>query len=771
MKKQLFLYLAFATLFFGCSAPKTHDAASLVERIPEVEKLLSRMTLEEKVGQMTQITLDVITVGVNAFHTEEPMRLDMDKTRKALVEYGLGSVLNTASNKARTLEEWHTIISQLQDIAMNETRLGIPIIYGVDAIHGTTYTAGATFFPQQIGQAATWNRELVRRGGEITAYETRASNIPWNFSPVLDMGRDPRFPRMWETFGEDVFLASEMGVQLVKGYEGDNNDISDPTRVASCLKHYLGYSVPVSGKDRTPALIPEIELRERHLPAFEAAIKAGAHTVMVNSGLINGVPVHASYELLTTILKEELGFTGLVVTDWKDIENIHERDRVASSQKEAVKMAINAGIDMSMVPYNLDFCDYLIELVKEGEVPMSRIDDAVRRILNVKYKLGLFERPVTHYEDYPLFGSAEFEADAYRTAQESITLLKNDGNILPISKTARVLVAGPNANSMRSLNGGWSYSWQGEKVEEFAQGYSTILKAVQEKVGANNVIFREGVRYVNDARYWVDEAHDIAGAVRAASGVDYIILALGENSYCEKPGDLHDLSLSDNQVALAKALAATGKPVILVLNQGRPRIIRTIEPLMKGVINSYLPGNFGGLAIADVIFGDVNPSGKLPFTYPLYVNSLVTYDHKPSEHQARMVGMYDYESDFAIQYPFGFGLSYTTFEYSDLKLSSDKLTKGGSVDVSVTVKNTGSREGMEVVQLYTSDLYASITPDVKRLRGFEKLSLAAGESKTVTFTLKPGDVSFINALNQRVTEPGDFEVMIAGLKALFTYVE
>ncbi|WP_026475391.1 glycoside hydrolase family 3 N-terminal domain-containing protein [Alkaliflexus imshenetskii] len=771
MKKVILVGMFATGILFGCSSPKKSDAASMVERIPEVEKLLSQMTLEEKVGQMAQVTLDVITVGANAFVSDEPARLDMELVRKAIVEYHVGSILNTANNRARTPETWHTIISQLQDVAMNETRMGIPIIYGVDAIHGTTYTAGATFFPQQIGQAATWNRELVRRGGEITAYETRASSIPWNFSPVLDMGRDPRFPRMWETFGEDVYLASALGVELVKGYEGDDNDISDPTRVASCLKHFLGYGTPVSGKDRTPALIPEIELRERHLPPFEAAIKAGAHTIMINSGLINGVPVHASFELLTKLLKEELGFTGLVVTDWADIENLHNRDRVASTQKEAVKMAINAGIDMSMIPYNFDFCDYLVELVNEGEVSMARIDDAVRRVLNTKYKLGLFERPVTHYEDYPLFGSEEFEADAYRTAQESITLLKNEGNVLPLPKTARVLLAGPNANSMRTLNGGWTYSWQGEKVHEFADGYSTILDAVKAKVGERNVIFREGVRYVDGASYWVDEAYDIAGAVRAAAGVDYIILALGENSYTEKPGDLHDLILSDNQLELASALAKTGKPVVLVLNQGRPRLIRTIEPLMKGVINAYLPGNFGGLAVADVIFGDFNPGGKLPFTYPLYANSLVTYDHKPSEHQAKMAGMYDYESDFAIQYPFGFGLSYTTFEYSDLQLNATTLRPNGTVEVSVKVKNSGDREGMEVVQLYTSDLFASITPDVKRLRGFDKISLKPGEEKTVRFTLTPEDVSFINAENKRVTEPGDFDVMIGELTARFTYVK
>ncbi len=771
MKKQKLLVLIILTTLWGCHFQMAHKQKSNVDKIPFVEELLAKMTLEEKVGQMAQVTLDVITIGKNQFHTYEPLQLDSVLLRKALLEHHVGSILNTANNRARTLQEWHKIIGQIQDVATRETRLGIPVIYGVDAIHGTTYTAGATFFPQQIGQAATWNREMVRKAAEITAYETRASNIPWNFSPVLDMGRDPRFPRMWETFGEDVYLTSQMGIEAVKGYEGSNNNVSDPVKVASCLKHYLGYSVPVSGKDRTPAMIPEIELRERHLPPFKAAIDAGAHSVMVNSGLINGEPVHASYFLLTSLLKEELGFKGLVVTDWKDIENLHDRDKVAVSQKEAVKLAINAGIDMAMIPYNFDFCINLVELVNEGEVAKSRIDDAVRRILNVKFKLGLFNNPVTNYQDYPLFGSKEFEEQAYNTASESVTLLKNEGNILPLKKGSRVLVAGPNSNSMRSLNGGWSYSWQGEKVEEFAGDYSTILEAIEDKTGKGNVVFFEGVRYNNSGRYWVDEAVNIGEAVKAAAKVDYIILAIGENSYCEKPGDLHDLTLSENQISLAKALEKTGKPVILILNEGRPRIIRTIEPGAKAIIQSYLPGNFGGKVIADILFGDVNPSGKLPYTYPLFVNSLVTYDHKPSEHQAKMAGVYDYESDFAIQYPFGFGLSYTTFSYSDLKLSSDKMQKGGRLEISVKVKNTGSVEGKEVVQLYTSDLFASVTPDVKRLRGFEKINLKPGEEKTVNFILTPEDISFINTQNNRVTEPGEFVVRIADLSKGFTYLE
>ncbi len=769
--KLVFIGLLSILLCNSCTTTKQKDVSAMVERIPDVEKILSQMTLEEKVGQMAQVTLDVITVGENQYVSDEPLQLDKELVRKALLEYHLGSILNTANSRARTPEVWYEIISQLQQFAMEETRLGIPILYGIDAIHGATYTDGATFFPQQIGQAATWNRDLVCRAAEITAYETRASCIPWNFSPVLDMGRDPRFPRMWETFGEDAYLTSEMGVQVIKGYEGKHNEVSDPTRVASCLKHYVGYGTPLSGKDRTPALIPEIELRERHLPPFEAALGAGAHSVMINSGLVNGVPVHASYELITDMLKRELAFTGVVLTDWADISNLHKRDKVAKSQKEAVKIAINAGIDMAMIPYNFEFCDHLIELVNEGEVPMSRIDDAVRRVLNLKYKLGLFETPLTNYADYPDFGSDTFINAAYQTAQESMTLLKNEGNILPLPKDAKVLVSGPNANSMRTLNGGWTYSWQGEKVPEFTDEHSTILQAIQDKIGKNKVVFKEGVRYINEGKYWEDEAFDIPGAVNAAAQVDYVVLALGENSYTEKPGDLHDLSLSDKQLALAEALVATGKPIILILNQGRPRLIRSIEQDMQGIIQAYLPGNFGGLAVADVLFGDVNPSGKLPFTYPLYANSLLTYDHKPSEHQDKMAGMYDYESDFAIQYPFGFGLSYTDFAYEDLLLNSGELKGDDSLKISVTVKNTGNRSGKEVVQLFTSDHYATITPDVQRLRRFEKIELAPGESKTLHFSLLAADLSFINAQHKRVTESGEFTIRIGGLEQDFVYKE
>jgi beta-glucosidase len=737
----------------------------------KVEALLAKMTLEEKVGQMAQVTLDVITKGKNEYVSDEPLQLDMALVRKALIEYKLGSVLNTANNRARTPEKWHEIISQLQDVATKETRLKIPVIYGVDAIHGTTYTAGATFFPQQIGQAATWNRAIVKKGAEICAYETRASSIPWNFSPVLDLGRDARFPRLWETFGEDVYLTAELGKQMIDGYEGESNDIKKPYRVASCLKHFLGYQVPNSGKDRTPAFIPELELRERHLPAFKAAIDAGAHTVMINSGLINGTPVHADYTILTKLLKEELGFKGVAVTDWKDIDNLYERDKVAATPKEAVKLAINAGIDMSMIPYNFKFCDYLIALVKEGEVPMSRIDDAVRRILTLKFELGLFETPVTNYKDYPQFGNKAFEESAYVAASESITLLKNSNGVLPLKKGAKLLVTGPNANSMRSLNGGWSYSWQGEKVSEFGEKYNTILEALQQKGGKDNITFVQGVAYKDDGKYWEEKDVDIDAAVKAAAKVDYIILCAGENSYTEKPGDLHDLTLSANQIALAKALVKTGKPVILVLNEGRPRLISSFERDVQGVLQSYLPGNFGGDAIADILYGTVNPSGKLPYTYPMYANTLVTYDHKPSEEQSKMQGVYDYESDFAVQYPFGFGLSYTSFQYSDLQVSKSAIAANEKITVSVTVKNTGTRDGKEVVQLFIADQYASITPDMKRLRGFEKINLKAGESQKVTFTIAPRDIAFVAKDLRWTVEKGDYEVSVGTLKAKFTLSE
>lgn len=765
MKKSHLYSWLIIIAFSTASACKAQNKVVISTTEAKVNALLQSMTLEEKVGQMAQITLDVITKGKDRFTSEEPVVLDPVAMQQAFGKYKIGSVLNTANNRARTPQVWYQIISQIQKEGSG--RLNIPVIYGIDAIHGTTYTAGATFFPQQIGQAASRNLDLIKKGAEITAYETRASGIPWNFSPVLDLGPDPRFPRIWETYGEDPYLTTEIGKVVIKGYEGDDNNISNPFHVASCLKHFLGYQVAASGKDRTPAYISDQALREYHLPAFKAAIDAGAHTIMINSGLVNGMPVHASYDILTTLLRKELGFKGLVVTDWGDIENLYNRDRVAASNKEAVMMAINAGIDMSMIAYQYEpFCDDLIALVKEGKVKQSRIDDAVTRILTLKYQLGLFETPVTNFKDYPKFGSQEFEQAAYQSAAESITLLKNSNNILPLKKETKVLITGPNSNSMRTLNGGWSYSWQGEKVTEFADKYNTIVEAIQNKVGAS-AQFIPGVSYKMDGKYFEEYADKMDEAIAAAKNVDVIVLCLGENSYTETPGNLSDLYLSEMQTTFAQKLAATGKPVVLILNEGRPRIISKFETAIPAILMAYLPGNFGGDALADVLYGSVNPSGKLPFNYPKFPNSLVNYNHKPSESRSVVEGVYNYDADYNPQFEFGFGLSYTTFKYSNLKLSAKEISENDELTVTVEVTNTGQREGKEVVDLYLSDIYASITPDVKRLKGFQKINLKPNETKTVTFKLSKNELSFINYTSQRVVEPGDFEVTIADLKAKF----
>ncbi|UII29550.1 glycoside hydrolase family 3 C-terminal domain-containing protein [Fulvivirga maritima] len=733
----------------------------------KIEALIKKMTLEEKVGQMAQITLDVVGKGENIYSSYDPVELDKEALKKALVDYKIGSVLNTANNKALTPKRWYEIIRDIQKVAMKDTRLKIPILYGVDEIHGATYTAGATMFPQQIAQGASRNRDLVRKGAEITAYETRASSIPWTFSPVLDLGLEPRFSRMWESFGEDPYLCTQLGVEMINGYEGENNTVGDPEHIASCLKHFLGYHATISGKDRTPGYIPEDALREYHLPSFKAAIEAGAHTIMINSGIINGVPVHANYELLTKLLKEELGFKGLVVTDWADIENLQRRDRIAETNKDAVMLAINAGIDMSMIPYQYEpFCNDLVALVKEGKVSMERIDDAVRRVLRVKFALNLFEAPTTNYKDYPKFGSDEFGKAAYQMAAESITLLKNTDDLLPLDKSAKVLVTGPNANSMRTLNGAWTYSWQGDRVPEFAGDYNTIVEALKNKMGEKNVTFVPGVSYTEGGKYYEDEADQMEEAVKSAAQADVIILCLGENTYTEKPGDLNDLYISENQTELAKKLAATGKPIVLVLNEGRPRVISRFEQQMNAIVQAYLPGNHGGEALVDILLGDVNPSGKLPYTYPRYPNATISYIHKPSEEQKKAEGVYNYEADYNPQFEFGHGLSYTTFEYSNLKTDKASYKKGEAIKVSVTVKNTGKVEGKEVVHLFSSDLFASsVTPDVKRLRRFEKISLKPGESKTVDFTLSPeADLSYFGRDGKKLLEAGDFELMIDDAK-------
>jgi beta-glucosidase len=762
MLKQVSLMLLLST-GFTVSGQTSNQA--------KVESMLKKMTLEEKVGQMAQVTLDVIGKGGNRYSSDEPFALDQKEMEKALVQYKLGSVLNTSNNKARTPQVWYDIISKIQQVAMKQNKNGIPVLYGIDAIHGETYTAGATMFPQQIGQAATFNRSLVRKGAEITAYETRASSIPWAFSPLLDLGADPRFPRQWESYGEDPYVVTQMGIQAVKGLEGENNDVGNPYHVASSIKHFLGYQVTISGKDRTPAFISDQALREYHLPQFKAAIDAGAKTIMINSGIINGVPVHANYKLLTKLLKEELGFKGLAVTDWGDIENLYQRDRVAKDNKDAVRIAINAGIDMSMVAYNYEpFCDDLIALVKEGKVKMERIDDAVRRILLVKYELNLFNKPTTNPKDYPKFGSKEFEQASYLTAAESITLLKNTANALPLDKGLKILVTGPNANSMRTLNGAWTYSWQGEKVEEFAAKYNTIFEALQQKAGKENVSYVPGVSYKMDGKYFEEYADQLDEAVAAAKNADVVVLCLGENSYTETPGNLSDLYLSDLQTELAQKLAATGKKIILVLNEGRPRIISKFEKKMSAVVQSYLPGNFGGDAIADVLLGTVNPSGKLPYTYPQFPNALFTYYHKPSESRSTTEGVYNYDADYNPQYVFGSGLSYTTFKYSPIKLSTATLSKGETLTVTVEVTNTGKMAGKESVLLFTSDLVATlISPDAKRLRGFEKIDLKAGETKTVTFKITADDLGFIDQDGKKITEDGEFSIQTADQKINFNY--
>mgnify|MGYP001161289871 FL=1 len=754
MKKNIHILLV--VLFgFSCNGPLDNGKEKFID------DLISKMTLEEKVGQMTQINLTVIARGPNKWSSSFPMEIDDDKANKALVDFKVGSVLNTINNTAQKPSVWFKNISKIQDIAMNNNRLGIPVIYGIDAIHGTTYTDGATMFPQQITTAASWNPENAYNMAQVCAYETRASSIPWNFSPVLDLGLDPRFPRQFETFGEDPLLVERFGVEMIKGYQGLDNDISNKYNVAACMKHFVGYHATISGKDRTPAYIPENVLSEYHIESFKKAIEAGAKTVMINSGLINGVPVHADYNLLINVLRNKLGFEGVILTDWEDIRKLHDRDKVAETQKEAVKMAINAGIDMSMVPYEYEqFFNDLIQLVKEGEVSMDRIDDAVKRILKLKFELDLFQNPVTNYEDYGDFGSKKHHQLAYKAASESITLLKNTNNILPLKGEPRILVVGPNGNNMRTLNGAWSYSWQGELTDRFAGDFNTIFEAMQKNFGKNEVKYVSGVSYKESGNYYDMVEDDINKAVSEARKSDYIILCLGENTYTEKPGDLNDLNLHQLQIKLAKKLAEVGKPIILILNLGRPRLISDIEPLMSAVINVYLPGNFGGDALSDILSGKVNPSGKLPYTYPAFPNSLIPYYYKPSEVQNNSQGAYNYVGEVNNQYDFGFGLSYSEFIYGDLEINKDEFSLNDTIKVSVNVKNLSGIDGYETIQLYSSDLYASVTPDIKRLRDFKKVEIKAGQIKTIKFDLPVTELAFANSDNEFVVEPGMFKLSI-----------
>jgi beta-glucosidase len=731
----------------------------------QITQRMSKMTLDEKIGQMSQFAVDLVLKTKDNIPVE-PVQLDMAKVDHILGHLKAGSILNVPAGVTQYPATWEKLISQMQQVALKTT--GIPMVYGIDAIHGGTYTRGATFFPQEVGMGATFNRELVYKGAQVTAYETRASDIPWNFSPVLDMGRMPCWPRMWETYGEDTYLNSQMGVACVEGYQGKDRNKIGMDNVAACLKHFVGYGVPVSGQDRTPAMIPQIELRERHLKPFAEAVEAGALSVMVNSSIVNDLPVHANHYLITDVLKGELHFDGVVVTDWQDINNLYVRDHIAGNDKDAIGLAINAGIDMAMVPYDTLFCKDLKELVLEKKVSMARIDDAVRRILRMKYRLGLFEKPTWKSTDYTDFASTDHKKIAQEAADESITLLKNTDNILPLSKNAKILVTGPNANSMRTLNGGWTDSWQGDKTDQIETNGITILKALQDKVGAGNVIYEPGVTYNMNGQYFEENTPDIAKAVAAAKDADVIVACVGENSYAETPGNLNDLQLSRNQQDLVAALAKTGKPIILVLNEGRPRVFSDIEPLTKGVIDMYLPGSYGGLALADILYGDVNPSGRLPFTYPKYTNLLTTYDYKPCENRATMNGTYFYAADNTVQYSFGTGLSYTTFEYSDLTVNKTHFMPNDELVFTVNVKNTGKVAGKDAVLLFTSEAVASITPDNRRLRAFEKIELAPNETKTVTFKIKASDLAFIGMDNKWHLEKGLFTVHV-GTQALKIY--
>ena len=746
--KQLFL-LSLICIFniIGYSQTTTEKAKAL--------SLLKKMTLEEKVGQMTQVTLAVIAKGGGA---NQDGALDPVALKDAIQKYHVGSILNTTAH-ALSVETWNRILTEMQDEA-GKSRLKIPILYGLDGMHGQTYTLNSTLFPQNIGMGATRNPQLVREMAKVTALELRASGVRWNFAPVLDIGRQPLWSRFPETYGEDVYIGKTMGVAAIKAYEEDG--LKNITAVASCMKHYLGYSNSRNGKDRTPIYMPEIEMREYYLPQFREAVKAGSSSIMINSSEINGEPVHASKYLLTDVLRKELGFEGLIVTDWEDIIRIHTRHNVAATPREAVAKAINAGIDMSMVPMDYSFYGLLLEAVKKGEVPMSRIDDAVTRILLLKYKVGLFDNAYPEPAAVPNFGKASYQTLALDAAHESMTLLKNKDNILPLSKNTKILVAGPSAQSISALNGCWSYTWQGKEEQWYPADSKTIYQALSEKLGADKVVTTTGKGFDNPLNYDIDKM------ISATSGVDAIVVCIGEDAYAESPGNTRDLALPKEQTAIVEAAIATGKPVILVLTEGRPRFITTLEPKVKSILMAYWGGKKAAEAVADVLLGDYNPDGLLPFSYPRSMGEIVLYDRKPTE-EIREVFNDNINSGYDPLYPFGFGMSYTSFAYDALTLNSSTLTAKTSIKVSITVTNTGSRAGKHTVELYTRDLYASITPCMKRLRAFQKINLQPGESKKLEFVITKDDLAFVNAKLKIVTEPGAFEVMIGDKKASFSY--
>ena len=811
-------------LMIACGLTLTAMTAQAQPAIPrdnaleaKVEKTLAKMTLDEKIGQMLELNLDVM-----GNMKVKNAKVDREKVRSVLQQYGrsaeeveamtkmtdqeiidklgsfpidiyqgetqrewqlnetmldtliskwkVGSILNAPGTRAPSVEQWQKWIRLIQEKSMKY--LGIPDIYGLDHNHGVTYTAGGTLFPQPINMGATFNTELVFKGAEITAYESRAANCPWVYNPVVDLSRDPRWPRVYESFGEDAIVNAKMVAAEIRGYQGDDNNHIDRFHVGTSTKHYFAYGAPWTGKDRTPAYLSPQMIREKYFEPFKAAALAGTLTMMVNSASVNGVPLHASYEYLTKWLKEDLQWDGFLVTDWADINNLFSREHVAKDKKDAIRIAINAGIDMSMDPYSVEFCILLKELVNEGKVKMSRIDDAVRRILRAKYRLGLFDEPNTGGKGFEKFGCDEFAAASLRAAEESIVLLKNEDNILPLkgnhnsqfstlnSQFKKILLTGPNANQMRCLHGGWSYTWQGSKAEDLSDKYNTIYEALCNKYGKENIILEQGVTYDENKAYYDENEPEIDKAVAAAAQADIIIACIGENSYTETPGNLTDLWLSENQRNLVKALAKTGKPIILVLNEGRPRLIADIEPLAKAVVDILIPGNYGADALVNLLAGDVNFSGKMPYTYPREINSLNTYDYKVSEEVGTMAGAYNYDAKVSLQWPFGYGLSYTTYEYSNLKVDKQTFTADDILTVTVDVKNTGSRAGKEAVLLYSSDLIASIVPDNKRLRDFTKISLEAGETKTVTFQLPAKSLAFVGADGKWTLEEGDFLLKI-----------
>ena len=725
----------------------------------QVEQTLKKLTLEEKIGQMMELVTDLF--GAN--DKNGVFYIDEHKTDSILSRYKIGSILNAPNTCAPTAKQWEKYIAQIQKISMK--RIGIPCVFGLDQNHGSTYTQGGTLFPQNINVAATFNREIARRSAEATAYETRAVSVPWTYSPTVDLGRDARWPRIWENFGEDCYLSSEMGKAMVYGFQGEDPNNIDQYHIATSMKHFMGYGVPWSGKDRTPAYISPADLREKHFAPFLAGLQAGALTVMVNSASVNGMPMHANKDILTGWLKEETGWDGVLITDWADINNLYTREMVAKDKKDALRIAINAGIDMIMEPYSCDACGYLVELVKEGKIPMSRIDDACRRVLRMKYRLDLFKNPTQKLKNYPKFGGEEFAKLALEGATESMVLLKNEGNILPLQHGKKILLTGPNANQMRCLDGGWSYTWQGHRADEFAGKYNTIYEAFCNEYGKENVILNQGVTYNEKGKYWEENEPQIQGAVAAAKDADVIVACIGENSYTETPGNLTDLWLSENQRNLVKALAQTGKPVILVLNEGRPRLIADIEPLAQGIVNILIPGNMGGDALANLVSGKSNFSGKMPYTYPKEINSLANYDFKKSEEVGTMEGAYDYNAKITQQWGFGYGLSYTSYKYSNLKVSQSDFRHGDIIKVSVDVKNTGKVAGKESVLLFSSDLIASMVPDGRRLRAFDKVELQPGETKTMIFELKADDLAFVGWNGKWRLEEGDFKLMIADQSA------